>query len=103
MFFGIGAAVMGVLVFLRYRFPWWPMHPVGFTIPLTYATLNSVFAVFLAWLLKSIVMRIGGANLYNRTRPLCLGLIVGYALGVGLSFLGDYIWFFGDGHGVHSW
>jgi len=103
LFYGIGAVVMGLLVFLRYRFPRWPLHPVGFTIPLTYATLNSVFAVFLAWMLKFIVMRIGGATLYNRTRPLCFGLIVGYALGVGLSFLGDYVWFFGDGHGVHSW
>ena len=102
-FFGIGALVMSALLFLRYRFPWWPVHPIGFTIPLTYPTRNSVFAILIAWILKSVVLRFGGVSLYDRTRPICLGVVVGYALGVGLSFLGDCIWFFGDGHGVHSW
>jgi hypothetical protein len=102
-FFGGGAAVMGLLLFLRYRFPWWPLHPIGFTIPLTYPTRNSVFAILVAWISKSVVLRIGGVTLYDRTRPICLGIVVGYSLGVGMSFLCDYIWFFGDGHGVHSW
>ena len=102
-FFGAGTIVMSVLLFLRYRLPWWPLHPIGFTIPLTYPTRNSVFAILIAWICKSVVLRFGGVSLYDRTRPICLGIVVGYALGVGLSFLGDYIWFFGDGHGVHSW
>jgi len=102
-FFGGGAVVMSILLFLRYRFPWWPIHPIGFTIPLTYPTRNSVFAILIAWIVKSVVLRIGGVTLYDRTRPICLGIVVGYALGVGLSFLGDFIWFHGDGHGVHSW
>jgi hypothetical protein len=102
-FFCAGAVVMSVLLFMRYRFPWWPIHPIGFTIPLTYPTRNSVFAILIAWICKSAVLRFGGVSLYNRTRPICLGMVVGYALGVGLSFLGDYFLFFGAGHGVHSW
>jgi hypothetical protein len=31
-FFGIGSAVMGLLMLLRYRCAWWPLHPVGFAI-----------------------------------------------------------------------
>ena len=102
-FYGIGTIVMSILLILRYRLPWWPIHPIGFTIPLTYATRNSVFAILIAWIFKSVVLRFGGVSLYDRTRPICLGMVVGYALGVGLSFLGDYLWFFGDGHGGHSW
>lgn len=102
-FFGGGAIVMSLLLLLRYRLPWWPIHPIGFTIPQTYATRNSVFAILIAWVIKSVVLRIGGVSLYERTKPICLGMVVGYALGVGLSFLGDYFLFFGDGHGVHSW
>ena len=102
-FYGIGTLVMSILLILRYRLPWWPIHPIGFTIPLTYATRNSVFAILIAWIFKSVVLRFGGVSLYDRTRPICLGMVVGYALGVMLSFLGDYLWFFGDGHGVHSW
>ena len=102
-FLGAGATAMGALIFLRYRFPGWPIHPIGFTIPQTYATINSVFAIFLAWGIKSIVMRVGGVRLYAQTRPLFLGMVVGYALGVGFSFCVDWIWFYGQGHRVHSW
>ena len=102
-FLGVGAVAMSILLLLRYRLPWWPLHPIGFTIPLTYPTRNSVFAIMIAWICKSVVLRFGGVTLYARTKPICLGMVVGYALGVGLSFLGDYFWFFGHGHGVHSW
>jgi len=102
-FLGIGSMVMGGLIFLRYRFPAWPLHPIGFTIPMVYPTINSVFAIFLAWAIKSVVMRVGGVTLYANSRPLFVGLATGYALGVGLSFVVDWIWFYGQGHGVHSW
>ncbi|MEE2629124.1 MAG: DUF6784 domain-containing protein, partial [Candidatus Latescibacterota bacterium] len=31
-FFGIGAVAMALLTFMQYRFPWWPIHPVGLAI-----------------------------------------------------------------------
>ena len=37
-FLGMGRGVMALLVMLRYRFPAWPIHPIGFTIPLTYCS-----------------------------------------------------------------
>ncbi|MDP6038123.1 MAG: hypothetical protein QGG64_06205, partial [Candidatus Latescibacteria bacterium] len=102
-FMGIGSGVMGLLVLLRYRFPGWPLHPLGFTIPLVYPTRNSVFALFLAWGIKSVVMRVGGVTLYTKTRPFFVGLATGYALGVAVTFFVDWIWFFGQGHRIHSW
>jgi hypothetical protein len=102
-FLAIGAGAMAAMIFLRYRFPGWPLHPIGFTVPLTYATINSVFAIFIAWGIKSVVMRVGGVALYQKSRSFFLGMVVGYALGVALSFVTDWIWFYGQGHGVHSW
>jgi hypothetical protein len=102
-FFGIGAVVMLLVSFLRARFYWWPLSPLGLTISTTYATLNSVLMVFTAWLVKTIVLHIGGVQLYNRTKPLFLGLAAGYAVGVVFSWLVDAIWFPGAGHYVHAW
>lgn len=102
-FFGIGAGVMLLVSYLRAQFYWWPLHPIGLTVATTYATLNSVLMVFVAWLTKVIVLHIGGVQLYNRTKPLFLGLAVGYAMGVAFSFLVDYVWFPGAGHPVHNW
>ena len=102
-FMGAGATTMIALIFLRYRFAGWPLHPIGFTIPMVYTTINSGFAIFLTWAIKSIVMRMGGVTLYQRTRPFFVGLATGYALGIALTFFVDWIWFYGQGHRIHSW
>jgi hypothetical protein len=48
-------------------------------------------------------MRIGGVALYRKSKPFFLGLLTGYAFGIATSFLVDVIWFWGDGHYIHSW
>jgi len=100
---GIGMVIMSALVLLRYRFPGFPFHPIGFVFPFTYLTRFAVFSFFLAWAAKSLILGIGGVSLYKRTQPFFLGLAVGYALGVGVSFIVDWIFFPGAGHGIHSW
>ena len=57
-----------------------------------------IFSVLIAWLSKSIIMRYGGISSYRAARPFFIGLIAGYFLGVGISFLVDTIWFMGKGH-----
>ena len=100
----VGAAICGGLIYLRYRFPWWPLHPIGFTVSSTsWALRVSVFSIFLAWLVKLIVLRVGGNRLYTRSRPFFLGMLVGYVTGVAISFVADIIWFPGEGHMVHHW
>lgn len=99
--FGIGAAVMAVLTWVQYRFPGWPIHPIGF--PIAANIDNMFFPVFLTWLIKSILLRVGGVQAYERARPVFLGLIVGYSLGVLISFFVDWMYFPGAGHQIHSW
>ena len=93
---------MAVLTLLRYRLPWWPLHPVGFIVTTT-SLLHEITAILIVWLFKAMVMRVGGVQLYRYFRPLFFGIIVGRATGVLVSFLVDLIWFPGGGHGVHGW
>ena len=97
-----GGLVMSGLMALRYRFPLFPIHPIGFIVTTT-PLLHEITSIFIVWAYKFITLRIGGAMLFNRYRPLFFGLIVGRGMGVLLSFLIDLVFFHGGGHGVHGW
>ena len=102
--FGIGVVAMSLLTFLKYRFPWWPFHPVGFALAGTGTSVRyTVFSVFLAWAIKFVLLRIGGVALYRRCRPFFLGVLVGYTAGVGGSLLVDIVWFPRSGHSIHGY
>ena len=103
LFFGIGAALTGLCSLLRYRFLWWPLSPIGLTVFTTWTLQQQVFNVFVAWLVKFGLLKIGGIQLYRRTLPLFVGMLLGYVAGIGLVFLVDFSFFMGQGHMVHSW
>ena len=102
-FFGMGSTAMGLLTLLRYRYPWWPLHPVGFAVMETRAVRGTIFSIFLVWVCKLILLRAGGIALYRRGQPLFLGILAGFIVGVALSAAVDTIWFPGHGHHVHHW
>ena len=84
-FMGIGASLMALLTFMRARFLWWPLHPIGLvascSLPLMY---RAWFSVFLAWLLKFLILRYGGPKIYRKSIPFFLGLVLGVFATVGL-------------------
>ena len=87
---GLGAGVMALLMLARHRFLWWPIHPLGFPISTIWMTNYISFSVFLAWLIKSVVLKYGGPRLYQKTRPFFLGLILGQFFCAGLWLIIDY-------------
>jgi hypothetical protein len=99
-YFGSGAAGMALLTMMQYRFPWWPLHPVGLPIAAVWMIRNQAAAIFAAWALKSLLLRFGGIGLYRRATPFFVGLIAGHFLGVGVSFLVDMVFFPGTGHPI---
>lgn len=101
-FGGFGIAVTCLLIFMNQRFPWWPLHPVGFTVQLQYPTRASFFSVFLAWLIKTIVLRVGGVDLYRRTQVTVVGAILGYVSAVLIGFVLDATFYWGQGHPLHG-
>lgn len=101
--FFAGAGVMALLTFLRYRFPAWPLHPIGFPIACSWSTLLAAFTIFVTWAIKAVLLRVGGVVLYRRAAPFFVGILAGYTLGVTLSFVVDALWFPGAGHEIHGW
>ena len=100
MFMCAGMVLMAVLTFMRYRFAWWRLNPMGFALPrLTW----QVFSLFLAWVAKTLILQLGGVQLYRKSQPFFIGLIVGYSLAVSLGSVVDWIWFPERGHSLHSW
>ena len=102
-FLGIGGLITTGLLFMHYRFPWWPLHPVGFTIAYAEIIVLEIVSIFLVWLVKWVLLNIGGIELYRKAQPVVIGILLGYATGVAISFVVDMIWFPRAGHAIHNW
>ena len=87
---GIGAGLMGLLMLARQHFLWWPLHPLGFPIGGIWVVDEISFSIFLAWLIKAVVLKYGGPRLYRRTRPFFLGLILGQYTTAGIWLVIDF-------------
>ncbi len=85
----IGGAIMGALMLVRNHFLWWPIHPIGF--PISLVMNKMVVSVFIAWLIKSIILEYGGPRLFKRLRPFFLGLILGDFFPLGFNILLDVL------------
>ncbi len=79
----IGAFVTLVLGLLRFRFPWWPFHPLGYAAGNTLTMHFMWFSFFWGWLLKLTAIKVGGLKAYRRALPFFLGLIMGEVIGNG--------------------
>ncbi|NUP98432.1 MAG: hypothetical protein HUU35_01120 [Armatimonadetes bacterium] len=74
---------------LRRAFLWWPFHPAGYPLAVSFAMDYFWFAVLVAWALKLLVLRIGGMKLYRAGIPFALGLILGdYTIGSIWAIIG---------------
>jgi hypothetical protein len=70
---------------------WWPLHPLGYALmgvsPMDYYW----FSFFIAWLIKAIVLKYGGAQFYRKSLPFFLGLILGQFACSGMWSIIDQI------------
>lgn len=72
-----GCALTVFVSFMRTRFFWWPLHPLGIALAHCWTTTVFWWPIFLAWLIKHYITRYGGNRLYRTCRPFFLGLIFG--------------------------
>ncbi|HOX37683.1 MAG TPA: hypothetical protein PL033_06815 [Candidatus Brocadiia bacterium] len=75
--FGIGAGLTALLGVMRVRFPWWPLHPLGFLMSYGSPVRQLWLSFMIGWLVKAGVMRYGGSNAYLKFRPFVYGVIFG--------------------------
>lgn len=93
----IGAGVLGLLMYLRRVFLKFPIHPVGYMVLLLslYYLHVSPYAkgddsesslvwggVFVAWVIKKLVVKYGGMNAYKSAKPFFISLVVGSVVAV---------------------
>ena len=76
-FMGLGFLITSLLMLLRMRFVWWPLHPAGFAISTSWGMNVTWSCLFASWLIKWIVLRHGGIGAHRRVAPFFLGLILG--------------------------
>jgi len=79
----IGFVVTGFLEFATLRWTSWPLLPVGYVASHGSFIGAAWFSIFVGWLAKLLIVRFGGASLFNSMRPLFIGIIFGEALAAG--------------------
>ena len=95
-----GGAITAAIMGARYFLPWWPLSPVGFVVAAGGSVRTAFLPIFLAWLLKIILIRAGGVRLYRNSQPLILGILIGHIVGAAVSIMVDILWFPGSAHEV---
>jgi len=76
---GFGLIFTLVLMLLKLRLAWWPLHPVAFPLAIGDSIIEFTLAIFVTWVIKSLLLRYGGLRAHRAALPLFLGLIVGDA------------------------
>ncbi|MEK7477425.1 MAG: DUF6785 family protein [Candidatus Coatesbacteria bacterium] len=79
---GVGMATMGVLIFLRNNVVGWFLHPVGFILAAMGRAPGAgchmwVFTGIVAWIFKTLLLRLGGVESYEKWKPFFGGLVLG--------------------------
>ncbi|MBI5094048.1 MAG: hypothetical protein HZB26_16600 [Candidatus Hydrogenedentes bacterium] len=77
MAIGIGLLCSFGLAALRMNLAWWPFHPVGYAVSGSWS-MDQLWASILAvWIIKSLVLKYGGAKAYRPAIPFFVGLLMG--------------------------
>ncbi|MFC1713841.1 DUF6785 family protein [Candidatus Poribacteria bacterium] len=80
----IGAAITMVLATLNRYFVWWPFHPLGYILGGEWMLRYFWFSIFLAWMIKWIILKYGGMKAHRKAVPIFIGITVGDATMIAL-------------------
>ena len=74
--FGIGVVVTGFVMFMRARFYWWPVHPIGLLAISNWHADRIWLPFLLGWLTKVALMKFGSGRAVRQARFFFIGLIL---------------------------
>jgi hypothetical protein len=83
----LGAGLATLFLEMKSRFVWWPLGPIGLAMGSTWAMDHMYFSIFLGWVCKVMLLRIGGLRLFGAGLPFFFGLLLGEGLFGGLCVL----------------
>jgi hypothetical protein len=75
--YAVGGAVVFLLGFMRTQFVGWPFHPAGYLISGSFGLFRLWVPLFVAWLLKAVILRYGGLRGYRTALPFFIGMVLG--------------------------
>ncbi len=73
----VGFFITLLLNALRVRLAWFPFHPVGYAVSSSWSLGLLWLPLFIAWIVKLVLLRYGGLRAYRQALPFFLGLILG--------------------------
>lgn len=73
----VGFAFASLLQALRMRLPWWPFHPLGYAVTSSWEINLVWMPLFIAWVLKVVILRYTGLPGFRRALPFFFGLMIG--------------------------
>ena len=85
-----GVVGMAALLGLRGVLYWWPIHPLGFAMAVSWCTRELWFSFLLGWLGKTLTLKVGG-NALRHGRHFFLGVVIGEAIMLGLATFGSLL------------
>ncbi|MFA5858097.1 MAG: DUF6785 family protein [Elusimicrobiota bacterium] len=79
----IGAAFVFGMVVLRRVFLNFPLNPIGFLVSNSYGM--PLWGPFLiVWIIKSLILKLGGVDMYKRLIPFFIGITIGHFITAGV-------------------
>ena len=85
----MGLSFAAFLQFMRTRFPWWPFHPLAYAVSSSWEINLVWMPLFIAWILKSLILRYGGRGGFQKALPFFIGLMLGqFVIGSMLNIWG---------------
>ena len=93
IFYSIGGFLFSIILLLmRMRFLWWPLHPVGYVVSSWWTFTGLWFPILISWTIKRLVLSYGGVLAYRRAIPFFLGLVMGdVVVASTISILGIFL------------
>lgn len=89
---GVGFAITFLLSAIRQKFFGFPLHPAAYVLNTSFANDFFWLDMFIAWLVKTLILRYGGMTLYRKALPFFLGLILGdFVVGSAWSIVGTVL------------
>lgn len=82
-----GLVVVVGCYLLRFRFAKWPLHPLFFVVLGTGFANTSWTCFLLGWVIKSLVVKVGGGRAYRSAKPLFVGFIAAELISIGMMLV----------------
>ena len=87
-FIGVGFVLAFLLMFIRSRFLWSQLHPLGYAVSSSWG-IHLWSSFMISWVIKKVILKYGGFKGYRKAVPFFLGLILGeFTVGSVWNILG---------------